>query len=221
LELKATGSVFRILVQNSSYAHSITACKSYTWINGLTYTSNNTTSKDTLVNASGCDSVVSLNLTIVSINKLVSKSIITLTSNEAGASYKWLDCDSAFSEISGENLQTFIPSKNGNYAVEITKIGCIDTSSCQPVNSVGISEKGLINLVKLFPNPITEEFKLVFFSQQTLTVSIIDIQGKLLESRKVSGENTEVFSLSNVTAGVYFVKIENQNELIYLKVVKQ
>ena len=43
---------------------SITSCDSYTWINGVTYYSNNNTAKDTLVNVAGCDSIVTLNLTI-------------------------------------------------------------------------------------------------------------------------------------------------------------
>ena len=41
-----------------------TACDSYTWINGVTYTSSTNTPTDTLVNAVGCDSVVTLHLTI-------------------------------------------------------------------------------------------------------------------------------------------------------------
>ncbi|MGC6495386.1 MAG: glycine-rich protein [Flavobacteriales bacterium] len=39
-------------------------CNSYTWIDGITYTSNNDTSTFTLTNSHGCDSVVFLNLTI-------------------------------------------------------------------------------------------------------------------------------------------------------------
>ena len=42
----------------------ITACDSYTWIDGVTYTLSDTTAKDTLLNAAGCDSIVSLFLTI-------------------------------------------------------------------------------------------------------------------------------------------------------------
>lgn len=44
-----------------------TACGSFTWINGLTYTASNTTAKYILANASanGCDSIVQLNLTIL------------------------------------------------------------------------------------------------------------------------------------------------------------
>lgn len=42
-----------------------TACNSFTWINGVNYTSSNNTATHTLVNANGCDSVVTLDLTIV------------------------------------------------------------------------------------------------------------------------------------------------------------
>src|SRR3989339_555232 len=43
----------------------ITACESYTWIDGITYTSNNNTATFTLTNALGCDSIVNLDLTLV------------------------------------------------------------------------------------------------------------------------------------------------------------
>lgn len=42
----------------------ISSCDSYTWINGNTYTVSNNTATDTLTNAAGCDSIVTLNLTI-------------------------------------------------------------------------------------------------------------------------------------------------------------
>ena len=42
------------------------ACDSFTWIDGVTYTSNNNSAIYTLVgaNAAGCDSIVTLNLTV-------------------------------------------------------------------------------------------------------------------------------------------------------------
>ena len=42
----------------------VSACGSYTWINGTTYTSSNNTATHVLTNAAGCDSIVTLNLTI-------------------------------------------------------------------------------------------------------------------------------------------------------------
>ncbi|MBQ9546572.1 MAG: gliding motility-associated C-terminal domain-containing protein, partial [Bacteroidales bacterium] len=40
------------------------ACDSFTWIDGVTYTASNTTATKTLTNLLGCDSVVTLNLTV-------------------------------------------------------------------------------------------------------------------------------------------------------------
>ena len=54
-----------LTVLQPSYATDVrTACESFTWINGVTYTASNNTATDTLVNAAGCDSVITLNLTI-------------------------------------------------------------------------------------------------------------------------------------------------------------
>ena len=39
-------------------------CDTYTWIDGNTYTSSNNTATHTIINTAGCDSVVTLNLTI-------------------------------------------------------------------------------------------------------------------------------------------------------------
>ena len=43
---------------------SLEACDSLTWINGITYYFDNNTATDTLQNMAGCDSIVTLNLTI-------------------------------------------------------------------------------------------------------------------------------------------------------------
>ena len=43
-------------------------CDTYTWIDGVTYTSSNNTATHTLTNAAGCDSVVTLDLTILNLS---------------------------------------------------------------------------------------------------------------------------------------------------------
>lgn len=42
----------------------VTACDSYNWIDGITYTSDNTSATHILTSSTGCDSIVTLNLTI-------------------------------------------------------------------------------------------------------------------------------------------------------------
>jgi len=62
----------------------ITACDNYTWIDGVTYTSSNNTATHTLTNIDGCDSVVTLDLTINYSNTGVD--VITACDN-----YTWID----------------------------------------------------------------------------------------------------------------------------------
>jgi hypothetical protein len=60
------------------------ACDAFTWIDGNTYTSDNFTATHTLTNAAGCDSVVTLNLTIL-------ESSTGIDIQEACDSYTWID----------------------------------------------------------------------------------------------------------------------------------
>ncbi|MFN5910941.1 MAG: T9SS type A sorting domain-containing protein, partial [Bacteroidota bacterium] len=62
----------------------ITACDSYTWIDGVTYTASNNSATFTLTNAIGCDSLVTLNLTINNSN--TGTDVVT-----ACSSYTWID----------------------------------------------------------------------------------------------------------------------------------
>jgi uncharacterized repeat protein (TIGR01451 family) len=74
-----------LTVNNSSNGTDVVvACDSYTWIDGVTYTSSNNTATHTLTNVEGCDSVVALNLTINS----SSSSTDVLTTCD---SYTWID----------------------------------------------------------------------------------------------------------------------------------
>lgn len=64
----------------------LTACDSLTWSNGVTYYANNFTAKDTLVNAAGCDSIVTLDLAVNYSNsgtdtRVVCDSLVWIDSN--------------------------------------------------------------------------------------------------------------------------------------------
>ncbi|MCH8903623.1 MAG: SBBP repeat-containing protein [Bacteroidetes bacterium] len=60
----------------------IIACDStYTWIDGNTYTISNNTATDTLINMDGCDSIVTLNLTITIVDGSVTTKDPSITAN--------------------------------------------------------------------------------------------------------------------------------------------
>ena len=64
----------------------------------------------------------------------------TLTVNETGAVYQWVDCDNGNAAISGETNQSFTATTTGNYAVVVTVNNCSDTSSCTLVDFTSVDE---------------------------------------------------------------------------------
>ncbi|WP_199223386.1 FG-GAP repeat domain-containing protein, partial [Brumimicrobium oceani] len=73
-----------LTINNSSFGTDVQmACNSYTWMDGITYTSSNNTATYTLTNVVGCDSIITLDLTI---NSSTGTDVHT-----ACDSYTWID----------------------------------------------------------------------------------------------------------------------------------
>lgn len=138
-----------------------------------------------------------------------------LTANLAGASYQWLDCDNGYAEISGETTQTFNASANGNYAVEITESGCMDTSACFMIDAVSIQENGE-QLVSVYPNPVNNVLWISGAGTAEL-VEVIDCSGKVLGRSPGAPGSVNVTDLNH---GFYWVRIQFQDRVEVLPFVK-
>jgi hypothetical protein len=209
-----------LTINNSTTGTDVqTACGSYTWIDNVTYTSSNNTATHTLVggNSNGCDSVVTLNLTINSINNTVTTSGSSITANETGATYKWLDCNNSYSIISGETNQTYTPLINGDYAVEIAKNNCLDTSVCTTIITVGISSIHREELT-FYPNPTRSHLTIANLQSNIINVTILDVTGKVVKSIT---PNTNTIDVSNLISGVYFIKIQTEEGVFNNKFIKE
>ena len=86
-------------------------CDSLIWIDGNTYTSNNNSATHTLTNAAGCDSIVTLDLTINTLDNSIFTNADSIMANVAGAAYQWLDCANSNAIIPGEIAATITPEK--------------------------------------------------------------------------------------------------------------
>jgi len=159
---------------------------------------------DTLTNNNFCDSLITVDLTIVSVDVTVTDSGNTLTANLAGASYQWLDCDNSNTPLPGDTNQSFTATVNGNYAVAITKDGCTDTSSCNPLNASGINVPMLSYRLEVFPNPTVGNFSIrMDRPQKMMTLTGYDMFGRqILSFEYHSAQNIEVEI--GEPAGVYF-----------------
>ncbi len=184
-----------------------TACGSFTWIDGNTYTGNNNTATHVLTNSAGCDSTVTLDLTFEPIDISVNQVTYTLTANQAGATYQWLDCDSDMTPIAGETGQTFVATSIGNYAVVVTHYNCVDTSICVGVDAVGLSEVDQELDWIVFPNPTTGTVNIQLGNAADASFIVVkDLTGKVITSVPVANENIVSFDL-NVSGGTYFVEV--------------
>ena len=132
-----------------------TACDSFTSPSGNYIWTSDGIYMDTVPNIAGCDSVITLNLTVIIVDTAVTSSHAVLFANDTDAVYQWLDCENSHAPISGATSPTFVPPVSGIYAVEINKDGCVDTSSCHTIIYPGIVENNLSASLIVYPNPTT------------------------------------------------------------------
>ncbi len=171
----------------------------YTWTETGVY-------MDTIDNALGCDSLLTIDLTINTVDVNVSNvSEIELMADLTGATYQWINCQDN-SEIVGATDQNYIAIENGEYAVVITDGECTDTSDCRTISSVGLVENSLLNGISISPNPFDNYFTLTFNNQPAnALVEIRDVSGKLVYKGTANKQKEEISFEGE--AGTYFITI--------------
>lgn len=117
------------ILQPSFGIDTIYSCEPFTWIDGITYTESNNTAIFILPNAAGCDSIITLNLTILQ----PSSGIDTISSCEP---FIWID---GITYIESNNTATFIlPNEVGcdstitlNLTMGESSTGVDEITSCE------------------------------------------------------------------------------------------
>ncbi|MDG1477377.1 MAG: T9SS type A sorting domain-containing protein [Vicingaceae bacterium] len=203
---------------------SIQACNSYTWIDGINYTSSNNSATFNIVGAAanGCDSLVTLDLTISHVtNNTTTSSGAIITANNLGANYQWLDCDNSNATIPGENAQSYTALSNGNYAVELTENGCVDTSACVNIITTAILENNFGSEFSIYPNPTKGNFSVdLDKTYNSVLITITDLTGRLIESKEYNG--TKLLNLKiDEPAGMYLMSIESGDQKAVIRLVKE
>jgi len=188
-------------------------CNSFLWGSEL-YNESGTYSK-TLETISGCDSLIILSLTIIKIDTTITNTHSNLIANQENAQYQWLDCENDYTNILNANSRTYTPEKIGIFAVEISNLGCKDTSQCILFNTVSVdesSEKADDSNINIFPNPSSGN---ITISDYKVGYEILDLNGKILKSGKA-----KTINITRLNAGLYYIRINKNNVLYYLKFIK-
>tara|TARA_B100001287_G_scaffold7931_1_gene6218 strand:- start:274 stop:2874 length:2601 start_codon:yes stop_codon:yes gene_type:complete len=196
------------------------ACNSYTWIDGNTYTTDTTVTFSIEEGAAnGCDSIVTLELTMIPVNTSTININELIQANAVDASYQWIDCNNGNLAIDGETQQIFGATSNGDYAVIVTQNNCSDTSDCVNVSSLGINE--LMGTLEVFPNPTNGKVTILIDNLEDVNISLISSTGVTLFSRDKVNESKINISLKNYSQGVYFIEVQGAEERRVVKLIKQ
>lgn len=189
-----------------------TECGSYTSPSGQVYTTSQVVT-DTVYNASGADSIITIAITILPPIDLSGTLVgSTLTSNQQVGTFQWIDCNNGNTHIPGETGNSFTPTMDGSYAVIITNGPCTDTTGCTEVLNVGLDEGDDINYASsIYPNPTTGSFTVKLHENTDCNfISIVNTQGKVLKSIDVKKQHEQLMEFHiDHPAGLYFVRVQS------------
>ncbi|MEO6131721.1 MAG: T9SS type A sorting domain-containing protein, partial [Saprospiraceae bacterium] len=196
---------------------SIMACDRYTTPDGLHTWVNSGVYEYSIPTQTGCDSTITLDLNIVNLDNSVTATGTSLISNQAGASYQWIDCNLGGQIIEGEIGQTFSPTVSGNYGVIISMNECSDTSACIPVTITGVYNADNDWKIKIYPNPVEDIIHIdlgSFHPQAKVVITTVD--GKILTT-SIFQDQRYLQMEPDLGPGLYLIAIESNG----LKVVKK
>lgn len=172
------------------------------------------------VSASSAISSVSVNTT-PTVNATSSASIIcngssaTLTANGA-STYSW----NTTATTSGIAVS---PTVTTSYTVTGTTNNCSNTfvfsqavSPCTGIDSKATTVNGIL----VFPNPNMGEFTIELNNGSLKNIDLMDLTGRVIISKTSSNDKVD-FNINTLANGIYYVRIQSNNTVEVIKIIKQ
>lgn len=197
---------------------------SYIWSGGVTdgisfipFSSTAYTVTGTDLN--NCSNTATITLTVSPLPDLgTNLNGTTISANQTGATYQWLDCNNGHSPITGATNQSYTATVNGNYAVIVSMNACSDTSACVNLNSTGINEIPTNNnQLIIYPNPGNGALTIQSTSDGVYT--IMNESGQQIQLFELNSGNKFTINIEYLSNGIYFIVGYNNGQMIRQKVV--
>jgi len=119
-----------------------------------------------------------------------------------------------------------------DYGETLVDIYCHDITK-DYYNNVGVKGVKVLEGVRVYPNPTTGELKISFAELaptgaavengelKIVSVEIFDIYGRMQKSRRAEEQKAEwSLDISNLSAGIYFIKITTEEGSVIKKIIK-
>jgi hypothetical protein len=217
----STHQVLLTVTGNTQASFSVTACDSYTTPGGKVVTQSGIC-YDTIPNRWGCDSLLTIDLTVHNTPGAgVTHNNTLLTAVTEGVSYQWLDCGNGSIPLPGETNRSFRATVNGSYAVRVAHNGCADTSLCTVINTVGVEAYSPEEQITAYPNPTQGQVSIdLGRSRGETEVSISNATGQPLQTLRFNNQRIVEITLPE-PAGIYLIAVKHPRQRYVLKVVKE
>lgn len=127
--------------------------------------------------------------------------------------------------IGGATSQTYTPTQNGNYSVEVTY-----SNNCPYASNViswtmtsGMFISGADLQFRFYPNPVQETvtFEINGLGYGYATVSVYDLSGRVVLSDLFSVSGIKNYDCSALAPGTYLLKLETAHGVVFRKLLKQ
>ncbi len=195
-----TSTVNMTICRRSSYT---SPSGKYSWDTTGTYL-------DTIANTKGCDSILTINLTVQGADTSITNHSPALIANASNASFQWYDCFQ-LAIVSGATSSTFIPATNGNYSVIVNQNGCIDTSDCFAVTNVSVNSITKNARINIYPNPTSKSISIDWpASIQLDKVVVRNTMGQKVFETVIHQDKNIAFELP-LPPGIYFLELLEKN----------
>lgn len=195
----------------------VTSCGTYNW-NGTDYATSGTYDQ-VLSTAAGCDSTVTLILTVDDVDSGITQTANNqLEADQSGATYQWIDCATG-NDIVGETNQTFTATADGSYAVIVTSGSCVEQSTCVTLVFADVNELAT-DLISVYPNPTNGIFSVDLSNVEASNIRVFNALGQEVYAAKCSGNSITV-DLKDNALGVYTVQVETNKGTVTQRIVKQ
>lgn len=192
-----------------------TVCDSVYTLNGETYTASGTYIQH-LANASRCDSMIVLDLTIDPMDPpVITVNGFMLGTTQSYVSYQWIK-DGV--PMPGETNSTLTVTENADYQVNVTNAeGCEGLSAIYAVNNVSIADIGVAAQIQVYPNPASD--KVTIRCSVPVHADLISMEGRPI--RHI--DYAEAIDLKGLADGIYLLRITDKQGRVlkYDKIVKK
>jgi len=150
----------------------------------------------------GCESQrLEVTVTVTVLNNTVTENGLTLTANQTGAAYTWVDCNNGNQPIPGATAQSYTATANGSYAVIVEQNGCSVTSNCVAITTVGLDDLKA-GLFRVYPNPTSTVIHIEL--EKATGIRLMDVTGKLILEE--NGATVYTIDVTHLTTGLYIIE---------------